>query len=62
MLQVLDPAKCPRYYIFYYSLDRILTVSFEFLTWSIESSTNTEVNLLDLVVFVTYLVWVSPRT
>jgi hypothetical protein len=56
MLQASNSTKYLRYYTFYYSLDRILTVSFELLTWSIESSTNTEINLLDLVVFVTYLV------
>jgi hypothetical protein len=56
MLQAFDPAKCLRYYIFYYSLDRILTVSFELLTWLIKSSTNTEINLLDLIIFVTHLV------
>jgi hypothetical protein len=56
MLQASNLAKYPRYYIFYYSLDRILTISFEFLTWLIESSTNTKISLLDLVVLVIHLV------
>jgi hypothetical protein len=41
---------------FYYSLDRILTISFKHLTWSIKNFTNTEISLLDLVIFVIYLV------
>jgi hypothetical protein len=56
MLQASDPAKCPRYYTFYYNLDRILIVSFELLTWLIESSTNTKISLLDSITFVTHLI------